>query len=807
MCGNGFLKAWDIRESKPRLLFNTCNLAYVSLGLSDNGRTVAATSWGGGALVYDVTSGRRLYRVQQANEGCLALSPDATRMAVKTKGVEVYPTGVQMVNFTLGQSIQCAKAGVPCFAEGLVRTSNAVYEAATGAQAAFDRRQDFSRRANPTPGRQGRRLAVHDLTTGFAVREVNLRSPGKNPPLWTLSPDGNYAAVAVDSGRIRIVDLARNQEVSVIKTFADRMNVTCLRFSPQDDLLAASYSDGGVRLWKWRSGELHGDLGKHVATSDPGVSAMAFSSDGKFLATGAGRSDRTIRIWRSPDWALLHVLTGHWNGIRSLAFSRDGSRLLSGGDDGTLRLWDPGRGQEILKVEAHEGQSCNAEFTDNDRAIASWDPQGMLRLWGGLSAALQPARPVDLLPWLRRSVDERPVDAGSTDAICLTSTDRRVIPVPVASAGNYILRGRFTRTRSGKRKTIGFLLPVGEGKTMLALDHEDRGTSGLDQVDHHGVGDPKHLNPTDCPVRLVDGKSSAFEARVEVTRDQAKVTVQLDGREIIRWQGPQQVLNLWPGWDVPDARMMGLTLGDVDVTVEQLELTPLDNGTRLLEQLPGRTAAPPPGTTVIAAPGTVDLLPLVDVEHGTIDAAVKKSDQGIEIEPAEAKFGRVCLPVWPRGGYELSGSFTLPEKASPVIIVPTMQSRGVVNWLHPDDASSALSMIDGKGGADPKNPTRIHPSKVQVGQRHVFRVRVVCEADQADVTVELDDQPYIHWNGPESAISVPSCWDIPHQRTLGVGVQNGRATFHELKLKMLDGKAWIPLPAAARSADAEHSSQ
>ena len=301
-----------------------------------------------------------------------------------------------------------------CFAEGLVSTENAVYEAATGTKMlgiggtiSPDGRTLFR------TGNDGV-MRVHDLATGFAVQAMNLCSPGKNPPHWTLSPDGKYVAAVPDFGRIGIVDVAHNKEITVIKSLPHGIWVSCLRFAPQDDLLAAGYSDGRVRLWNWRTGELSSDLGKHVAIGDRGVNTVAFSADGQFLATGGGRSDRTIRIWRSRDWALLHVLTGHWSGIQSLAFSREGYRLVSGGEDGTLRLWDPLRGQEILQIEVHQGWVDHIGFTADDRAVLSSNFGGAVsRLWGGLSARVPPTRSIDLLPWLRRFVDEKPTAAGS----------------------------------------------------------------------------------------------------------------------------------------------------------------------------------------------------------------------------------------------------------------------------------------------------------------------------------------------------------------------------------------------------------
>jgi WD40 repeat protein len=110
------------------------------------------------------------------------------------------------------------------------------------------------------------------------------------------------------------------------------------------------------------------------------VLSVAFSPDGRRLLSGS--DDGTLRLWDAESGQEIHAFAGHQDWVWSVAFSPDGRRLLSGGRDQTLRLWDAESGQEIRAFAPAIRVGCRASpFRPTAAACSPAAGDRTLRLW------------------------------------------------------------------------------------------------------------------------------------------------------------------------------------------------------------------------------------------------------------------------------------------------------------------------------------------------------------------------------------------------------------------------------------------
>jgi WD40 repeat protein len=194
------------------------------------------------------------------------------------------------------------------------------------------------------------------------------------------SPDGKWIATSGPNNIIKLWDASGGALARELAGHAGP--VRSLAFSPDGTRLCSGSADKTLRIWMPGDGQsVHVDAGADVLS-------VSWASEGKRIA--AGCADKLIRIWTvpAPDgaWEKPRELKAHGGPVTALCIVGTGKQILSGSDDGTVRLWDAESGKEIRKVDHGAPVTAVASQSDAKR----WASAGgnAARLWKDNGEAL-----------------------------------------------------------------------------------------------------------------------------------------------------------------------------------------------------------------------------------------------------------------------------------------------------------------------------------------------------------------------------------------------------------------------------------
>jgi WD40 repeat protein/serine/threonine protein kinase len=214
-----------------------------------------------------------------------------------------------------------------------------------------------------------------------------------------------------------------------------------------------------------------------------GVTAVALSPDGRFVASGSG--DKTLRLWDLTTTKCLRIFKGHTQKVTAVIITPDGRFVVSGSEDTTLRLWDLATAKCLRIYKGHQGGVTTVTMTQYGRFIVSGSEDKTLRLWNPATAEClrtftghkKKVSTVVVTP------DKRSIVSGGEDktlrlwnvatAECLQTFQGHkdsVTTVEVALNGQFVISGSVDRTLR--------LWSISSGKSFrIFKGHEDSVTS------------------------------------------------------------------------------------------------------------------------------------------------------------------------------------------------------------------------------------------------------------------------------------------------------------------------------------------
>jgi WD40 repeat protein/class 3 adenylate cyclase len=223
-----------------------------------------------------------------------------------------------------------------------------------------------------TAGGADHTARLWDVATGEVVKVFSGHTGSVDSVAF--SPDGKLIVTAGGEDlTARIWDVATGKTLQILTGHTDY--VPRVAFSPNGKYVLTT-DDKTARLWDVATGE---QVQVFSGANYKGFSAVAFSSDGKYIATG--NDDHIARLWEIASGKLVQEFTGHQGFVNGIAFSPDGRFLLTGSADRTARLWDIATGQTLRVFSGHSGQVQGVAFSPDGNLIATGSNDGIARVW------------------------------------------------------------------------------------------------------------------------------------------------------------------------------------------------------------------------------------------------------------------------------------------------------------------------------------------------------------------------------------------------------------------------------------------